>query len=80
LALDAGHADDEVAQQLAGADKAHVIARLNPRTQVGNGEPIELEIDTRRLHFFDPDDGSAIYEEPPTTPQPQAVTTTSNDS
>jgi multiple sugar transport system ATP-binding protein len=79
LAVDAGHAGDEAVQHVA-ADRAHVIARLNPRTQAANGEPIELAIDTHRLHFFDPDDGAAIYEEPPTAPQPQAVTTTSNDS
>ena len=81
LAVDAGHADDEAAQRLAGASEAHLIARLNPRTQVAIGEPIELEVDTRRLHFFDPDDGSAIYEEPPATPTPEAITTpTTTDS
>jgi multiple sugar transport system ATP-binding protein len=80
LAVDAGHAGDEAAQRVAGADRARVIARLNPRTQAANGEPIELAVDTHRLHFFDPDDGSAIYQEPPTSPEPQAVTTTSNDS
>jgi len=83
LALDAGHAGDEAAQRVA-ADQAHVIARLNPRTRAANGEPIELEVDTNRLHFFDPEEGSAIYDEPPTTEVPQAVTTTtptdSNDS
>jgi multiple sugar transport system ATP-binding protein len=83
LAVDAGHAGDEAVQHVA-ADQAHVIARLNPRTRAANGEPIELEVDTRRLHFFDPDEGSAIYDEPPTTEAPQAVTTTtptdSNDS
>jgi hypothetical protein len=26
-----------------------------------NGEPLELVVDTERLHFFDPDDGSGIY-------------------
>jgi multiple sugar transport system ATP-binding protein len=83
LALDAGHAGDEAAQRVA-ADQAHVIARLNPRTRATNGEPIELEVDTNRLHFFDPEEGSAIYDQPPTTEAPQPVTTTtptdSNDS
>ena len=82
LALDAGHAGDEAAQRVA-ADQAHLIARLNPRTRAANGEPIELEVDTRRMHYFDPEAGSAIYDEPPTE-APQAVTTTtptdSNDS
>jgi multiple sugar transport system ATP-binding protein len=83
LAVDAGHSGDEAAQHVA-ADRAHVIARLNPRTRAANGEPIELEVDTYRLHFFDPEEGSAIYDEPPTTEAPQTVTTTtptdSNDS
>jgi multiple sugar transport system ATP-binding protein len=83
LAVDAGLAGDEAAQHVA-ADQAHVIARLNPRTRAVNGESIELEVDTHRLHFFDPEDGSAIYDEPQTTEAPQAVTTTtptdSNDS
>ena len=38
-----------------------VIARLNPRTGARVDEPIELLIDTRRMHFFDPGDGAAIY-------------------
>jgi multiple sugar transport system ATP-binding protein len=84
LAVDAGHAGDEVAQRVAGAGQAHIIARLNPRTRATNGEPIEIELDTRRLHFFDPDDGSAIYEEQPATQTPEAITTSipsdSNDS
>jgi multiple sugar transport system ATP-binding protein len=64
LAVDAGRADQEAVRQ-AGADTTNVIARLNPRTSARNGERIELEVDTRRLHFFDPDDGTAIYGEPP---------------
>jgi multiple sugar transport system ATP-binding protein len=64
LALDAGRPDHEAVRQ-AGADTTNVIARLNPRTLARNGERIELEVDTRRLHFFDPDDGSAIYGEAP---------------
>jgi multiple sugar transport system ATP-binding protein len=64
LAVDAGRADQEAVRQ-AGADTTNVIARLNPRTSARNGERIELEVDTRRLHFFDPDDGTAIYGEAP---------------
>ena len=39
----------------------NVVARLNPRTCARKGEPIELVVDTHRLHFFDPEDSSAIY-------------------
>ena len=38
-----------------------MLARLNPRSTVAKGEPIELVVDTSRLHFFDPDDDTAIY-------------------
>ena len=38
-----------------------MVARLNPRTRARKGEPIELVVDTHRLHFFDPEDSSAIY-------------------
>jgi hypothetical protein len=38
-----------------------LVARLNPRSTVGKGERIELAVDTSRLHFFNPDDDTAIY-------------------
>jgi multiple sugar transport system ATP-binding protein len=41
--------------------RTNVIARLSPRARVRQGASIELVIDTNRLHFFDPDDGSGIY-------------------
>jgi multiple sugar transport system ATP-binding protein len=37
------------------------VARLNPRTMAREGEPIELVVDVRRLHFFDPETGLGIY-------------------
>jgi multiple sugar transport system ATP-binding protein len=36
------------------------VARLDPRTRAQEREPIELVIDTARLHFFDPDTGLGI--------------------
>jgi multiple sugar transport system ATP-binding protein len=36
------------------------VARLNPRTTAVRGKPMELEVDVRRLHFFDPETGDAI--------------------
>jgi multiple sugar transport system ATP-binding protein len=35
-------------------------ARVNARSQVRAGDRIELGVDTRNLHFFDPDSGLAI--------------------
>ena len=60
LAVDVGQeALDHVEQQARGG-RANVLARLNPRTRARKGERVELVLDTQRLHFFDPDDGSAI--------------------
>jgi multiple sugar transport system ATP-binding protein len=62
LAHDVGvEALDLVGEQAEGG-KSNVLARLNPRTRVRKGDTIELVVDTTRLHFFDPDDGSGIYE------------------
>jgi multiple sugar transport system ATP-binding protein len=44
----------------ANAGKASFVARLNPRTSAARGRPMELEVDVRRLHFFDPQTGDAI--------------------
>jgi multiple sugar transport system ATP-binding protein len=41
---------------------APVIARLNPRTRCQKKERVELVVDTRRLHFFDPDEGTSLEE------------------
>jgi multiple sugar transport system ATP-binding protein len=35
-------------------------ARISRESVVREGEPIELAVDARRLHFFDPDSGAAI--------------------
>jgi multiple sugar transport system ATP-binding protein len=37
-----------------------ILARLDPRTSVRKGDPVELVVDTDALHFFDPADGSSI--------------------
>ncbi len=61
LAQDVGtEALEKVTKQGAEGGQSEVIARLNPRTEAAKGGKIELVVDTHRLHFFDPDDGSAI--------------------
>jgi len=61
LASDVGQEALEHVQQLAAGGHTTLLARLNPRSIAGKGDRIELVVDTHRLHFFDPDDGSGIY-------------------
>jgi multiple sugar transport system ATP-binding protein len=61
LAVDVGQEALDRVQQEAEEGESTVVARLNPRTRVRQGEPIECVVDTGRLHFFDPEDGSGIY-------------------
>jgi multiple sugar transport system ATP-binding protein len=61
LAVDVGAEALETVQDRAAQGTATVLARLNPRTRAHIGEPIELVVDTHRLHFFDADDGLGIY-------------------
>ena len=66
LAVDVGKEVLEKVEKTAARGEASVIARLNPRTHVQKGDRIELVVDTARLHFFDPDDGSGVYDAPDT--------------
>ncbi|MGH9111765.1 MAG: ABC transporter ATP-binding protein [Acidimicrobiales bacterium] len=61
LAADVGQEALEIAQPAADGSRSNVLARLNPRTRATKGEPIDLVVDTHRLHFFDPDTGLGIY-------------------
>jgi multiple sugar transport system ATP-binding protein len=40
---------------------ASFVARVDPQTAAREGEPLRLVVDTRRLHFFEPGSGLAIY-------------------
>jgi multiple sugar transport system ATP-binding protein len=61
LAHDVGQEALEAVEQEARAGESTFLARLSPRTGATEGEPIELVVDVRRLHFFDPDTGLGIY-------------------
>jgi multiple sugar transport system ATP-binding protein len=50
----------EEVEQAARDRSTSFVARLNPRTSAVRGEPTRLQVDTRALHFFDPDSGQAI--------------------
>jgi multiple sugar transport system ATP-binding protein len=61
LAVDVGQEALEKVKQEAEGGTSTMIARLSPRTRARPGDEIDLAVDTARLHFFDPDDGSGIY-------------------
>jgi multiple sugar transport system ATP-binding protein len=51
---------NEVATAVAEVGSAFV-ARVHPQTAASEGERLNLVVDTRRLHFFEPESGLAIY-------------------
>jgi multiple sugar transport system ATP-binding protein len=59
-----------------------VVARFGPRSQAAEGDTVEVRVDTRNLHFFDPATGLGIYEAPPAAPNPPtpAAPTAADDS
>ena len=67
LAADIG--DDRMADEgLEGAstDSMTFVGRFSPRSRVRTGEALEAVVDTRSLHFFDPETGLGIYDGPAT--------------
>ena len=60
LAEDAG----QTAEELGGGDvnRAVVVGRFGPDSKVREGSNAEVAVDTRGLHFFDTDNGMAIYD------------------
>jgi multiple sugar transport system ATP-binding protein len=41
---------------------ATLVGRFGARSGVREGQPVEVAVDTRALHFFDPDTGLGIYD------------------
>ncbi len=53
--------DPDMEDLTGGDDDAHaVVARFSPHSTVKQGQPIEVSIDTNRLHFFDIATGNKI--------------------
>jgi multiple sugar transport system ATP-binding protein len=44
------------------ADQTTVVARLDPRSRIREGETTEFAVDTAAVDFFDPETGVAIYD------------------
>jgi multiple sugar transport system ATP-binding protein len=75
LAVDARSAQTEDVQELredvgvptqgdnGGEQHATIVGRFTPRSRVAVGDDAEAVVDTRNLHFFDPETGLGIYED-----------------
>jgi multiple sugar transport system ATP-binding protein len=51
-----------VGEEAAEVKSSAWVARLDRDTTAAERQPIELAVDTNRLHFFDPETGDAIYD------------------
>ncbi len=61
LAQDVG--DERAVQQEEGARETTMVGRFGARSKVKEGDPAEVAVDSRVLHFFDLDTGLGIYDE-----------------
>ncbi len=78
FAIKGGHADTDETRELArdvGAegtekqigiqeDEAVMVGRFGARSRIKVGDEVRAVVDTRALHFFDPETGSGIYDSP----------------
>jgi multiple sugar transport system ATP-binding protein len=77
FAIKGAHAETDETRELAkdvGAegteqigvkeDEAVVVGRFGARSRIKVGDEVTAVVDTRALHFFDPDTGSGIYDAP----------------
>ena len=75
FSIDASHAvTDEVRELRKDAGTEHIgsgaqeegsatmVGRFGARSKAHKGEPIKVAVDTRALHFFDPETGLGIYD------------------
>jgi multiple sugar transport system ATP-binding protein len=55
-----GGEQPEAAQHPEG--RTTLVGRFGARSRARKGEPVRVSVDTRALHFFDPDTGLGIYD------------------
>jgi len=61
LDADKGDAEGDIGVS-APEGKTVLVARFGARSKAKQGEPVDVAVDTRALHFFDPETGLGIYD------------------
>lgn len=61
LAKDVG--EETTAEEAAASGKATLVGRFDPRSRLKVGDTANVALDTRNLHFFDPETGAGIYDQ-----------------
>ena len=51
----------EELEKAAAVGTSTFVARLDPKTRAAERKPLELAVDTTRLHVFDPESGLGVY-------------------
>ena len=64
LQKDAGTEDGGIGApaQEEGADRTIMVGRFGARSKADRGQKVRVAVDTRALHFFDPETGLGIYD------------------
>jgi multiple sugar transport system ATP-binding protein len=60
LAKDVG--EEAAAEEAAASGETTLVGRFDPRSRLREGDGATVAVDTRNLHFFDPESGSGIYD------------------
>jgi multiple sugar transport system ATP-binding protein len=62
--------EDRTPDDLTKEGKTVIVGRFGARSRVRQGEAIQVAVDTRQMHFFDPETGLGIYHD---APEPRAA-------